>query len=157
MADGAARRWSGGAPLHLRDGLQGRRAFAFRQGSATGGRSFEWWIQRLEARHDPILHGAPLWVARELTDSPANVEQVIIGRRTIPSTGLHGGPSSAALLASAVAEYCGVARINALAFTGLLHPAVQEFLDNAASAAGLTEPEAPVRLNALREVGLSYL
>ena len=85
------------------------------------------------------------------------IEQVIIGRRKIQSTGLHGGPSSAALLALAVAEYCGVARIHATAFTGLLHPAVQEFLDHAASAAGLTEAEAPVRLNALREVGLSYL
>ena len=159
----ADRRWQmarpgGGAPLHLRDGLRGRRAFALRQGSAMGGRSFEWWIRRLEARHDPILHGAPLWVARELTDSPADDEQVIIGRRKIPSTGLHGGPSSPHLLALAIAEYCGAGvRINGLAFTGLLHPAVQECLDNAASAAGLTEPEAPVRLNALREVGLLHL
>ena len=159
----ADQRWlmarpGGGAPLHLRDGLRGRRAFALRRSSAMGGRIFEWWIQRLEARHDPAHHGAPLWVARELTDSPAIVEQVIIGQRKIPSSGLHGGPSSAALLALAIAEYCGVGvRIHATGFTGLLHPAVQEFLDHAASAAGLTEAEAPVRLNALREVGLSYL
>ena len=46
----ADQRWlmarpGGGAPLHLRDGLRGRRAFALRRSSAMGGRIFEWWIQ----------------------------------------------------------------------------------------------------------------
>ena len=136
----------GGAALHLRDGLRGRRAFAARRGSSMGGRSFEWWVEQLDARHDPAQHGSPLWVARELNGTLATLGQRIIGRWKNPSTGLHGGPSSPALLAEAIAAHCtSEVRINGLVFTGLLHPLIRELLDVAAEAAGLVEPVAPAK------------
>jgi hypothetical protein len=136
----------GGAPLHLRDGLRGQRAFAARQGSSMGGRRFEWWIELLDARHDHVHHGSPLWVARELTGTLTTLGHCIIGRWKNPATGRHGGPSSPALLASAVAQHCAAGvRINGLVFTGLLHPSIQELLDVAAEAAGLAQLEVPAR------------
>ena len=133
----------GGAPLFLRDGLRGQRAFAARQGSTMGGRSFEFWVEPLDARHDPAHHGGPVWVARELTGT-LNLGQRIIGRWSQPGSAVHLGPSSPALLVTAISRHCGIgARINGMAFTGLIHKSVQELLDVAAESAGLMEKEAP--------------
>ena len=129
--------------LYLRDGLRGRRAFAARQGSTMGGRTFEWWIEPLDARHDPAHHGGPVWIARELTGKLASLGQRIVGRAAHPVSAVHGGPSSPALLVTAIARHCGIeARHHGLAFTGLIHKSVQELLDVAAEAAGLVGPEA---------------
>ena len=131
-------------PLYLRDGLRGRRSFPARYGSVMGGRTFEWWIESLDARHDQSHHGAPLWVARELTGSISSLGQSIIGRWKHPETGAYAGPSSPALLGAAIARHCNVdVRVRGLALTGLIHESVQELLDVAAERAGLMKPEAP--------------
>jgi len=109
-----------------------------------GGRTFEWWIESLDARHDQSHHGAPLWVARELTGSISSLGQSIIGRWKHPETGAYAGPSSPALLGAAIARHCNVdVRVRGLALTGLIHESVQELLDVAAERAGLMKPEAP--------------
>ena len=134
----------GTAPLYLRNGLRGQRSFRARYGSVTAGRTFEWWIEQLDARHDQAHHGAPLWVARELTRSVSSLGQRIIGRWKDPKSGAHAGASTPALLAAAMARHCNVTvRISGLAVTGLIHKSVQELLDVAAESAGLMEKEAP--------------
>jgi len=133
----------GGRSLHLRDGLRGRRSLCARRGSVLGGRVFEWWLEPINSRQDLAHHGAPLWVARELNGSISSLGQRIIGRFPSASGG-HVGPSSPFLLATAIARHCNIdVRIQGLALTGLIHPAVQELLDAAAESAGLMEQETP--------------
>jgi hypothetical protein len=104
--------------------------------------SARWWTP-IDARHDLEHHGGPLWVARELNGSISCLGQRIVGRLRSAS-GVHVGPSSHFVLATAIARHCSVGvRIQGLAFTGFIHPAVQELLDTAAESAGLMEPETP--------------
>jgi hypothetical protein len=75
----------GGALLRLRNGLRGRRTISARGSGAMAGRSFEFWVERLDARGDKAEHAGPLWVARELPTSFHN-----LGRAAASSA---GGPS----------------------------------------------------------------
>ena len=119
----------GASMLRLRDGLRGRRTFKARAGSSMGGRTFEWWVERLEDRRDPTYHGGPLWVARELTGTMATLGERIVGRALVASGGGQAGKSTAALLCRAIERHCEGAKQKAVAFTGLIHPSVQMLLE----------------------------
>ena len=69
------------------------------------GRSFEWWLEAIDARHDPTHHGGPLWVAREL-GRISELGKRIVGRWQ-GGDGRHAGPSSPGLLTKAIAAHCG--------------------------------------------------
>ena len=147
IAVGEDPRWQmerpgGGLPLRLRNGLRGRRTLTARGNSAMAGRSFEWWLEVIDARHDAAHHGGPLWVAREL-GRLSELGKRIVGRWQ-GGDGQHVGPSSPGLLTKAVAAHCGAdERLMSLPFTGLIHPAMHELLDVAEDAAGLTVPLPP--------------
>ena len=113
-------------PLRLRLGLRGRRTISTRSHESVRGRTFEWWIETIDSRHDIAAHGSPLWVAREITASFTTLGQRIIGRVLLPS-GAHGGCSNPALLWQAISRYCGprAPRFTGVACTGLIHPSVQ--------------------------------
>ena len=113
--------------LRLRVGMRGRRTLSARSHSSVAGRTFEWWIEVMESRHDIAMHGSPLWVARELTSDVRTLGQRIIGRAPLGRGG-HGGPSSPELLWQAIRRYCGPdapRTIAGVAATGLIHPSVQ--------------------------------
>ena len=154
VAIGGDSRWQigrpgGGPPLRLRVGLRGRRTISSRGSSAMAGRSFEWWVETIDARHDAACHGGPLWVAREL-GRHSELGKRIVGRG-------QGGPSTSAMLTSAIAAHCGaVERLQHLPFTGLLHPAMHELLDAAEAGAGLVDP-APLPAFGARAGGLAKL
>ena len=147
VAVGGDPRWQierpgGGQPLRLRNGLRGRRTLTARGSSPMAGRSFEWWVDVMDARHDAAHHGGPLWVAREL-GRHSEVGKRIIGRWQ-GADGRHAGPSSPGLLTKAIAAHCGAEeRLLPIPFTGLIHPAMHELLDAAEGAAGLTVPLPP--------------
>ena len=144
VAVGGDPRWQierpgGGPPLRLRAGLRGRRTISARGSSAIAGRSFEWWLETIDARHDAAVHGGPCWVAREL-GRISELGKRIVGRQQV-GDGRYAGPSSPGLLTKAIRAHCGAEqRMNALPFTGLLHPALHELLDAAEAGAGLAEP-----------------
>ena len=121
-------RSDGGQTLSLRVGFRGRRTVSR---GALGGRTFEFWVERLCAPLEPGLDGAPLWVGRELKTVGRLVAQGprVVGR-------LAGQPSTPAALWTGLARACGSqTRVsNPFAWCGLLHPSVQGLLDAAAAA-----------------------
>ena len=67
--------------LRLRVGLRGRRTMSARCRASIAGRTFEWWIEVMDCRHEISMHGGPLWVAREVNStSIESLGQRIIGR-----------------------------------------------------------------------------
>ena len=160
VAIGGDARWQmerpgGGPPLRLRVGLRGRRTISARGSSAMAGRSFEWWLEAIDARHDAAVHGGPLWVAREM-GRVSELGKRIVGRWQ-GGDGRHSGQSSPGLLTKAIASHCGATeRLMPLPFTGLLHPAMHELLDAAEAGAGLAEPP-PMPSYGARAGGLAKL
>jgi len=133
-------RSGGEQTLTLRDGFCGRRTVTR---GALAGRTYEFWVERLEALNEMALHGGPLWVGRELKAVAGLVSQGarVVGRRP-------GQPSTPAALWAALAARCGsTTRVNnANAWCGLLHPSVQGLLDAAAA------PPQPTRQRSLAEL-----
>ena len=113
--------------LTLREGFRVRRTLSR---GALAGRTFEIWVERLVVPQEVGRHGGPLWVGRELRSMGGLISEgnIIIGRRP-------GAASTPAVLWSMLAKSVGsTTRVNnALAWSGLLHPAVQALLDVAAS------------------------
>ena len=120
----------GGDPtrsLRLRMGLRGRRTLSARSHASVAGRTFEWWLEAIDARHEISEHGGPLWVAREVAGE--NALHRIVGRAP-QSGGGYMGPSSPELLWQAIARHCGpdAPRFTGVVQTGLIHPGVQALL-----------------------------
>ena len=109
-----------------------------RSHESVRGRTFEWWIEVMNSRHEIYAHGSPLWVARELTASSATLGQRIIGRAPLPS-GAHSGLSTPALLWQAISHYCGpdAPRFTGVTCTGLIHPSMQALLEAVDESDGL--------------------
>ena len=120
-------RTEGQKTLTLRDGFRACRTVTR---GALGGRTFEFWVEPLQAPNEPGLHGGPLWAGRELKAmGPLRSEGPrIMGRRP-------GQASTPAALWAALSVHCGSeTRVrNPLAWCGLLHPTVQALLDVAAA------------------------
>eukprot|EP00966_Prymnesium_polylepis_P113470 2623688-Prymnesium_polylepis.1 len=116
--------------LRLRVGLRGRRTLSALSHASMAGRTFEWWIEVLDSHHDISVHGAPLWVARELRGDVSSLGQRIIGRAPLDSGG-YAGASSPELLWRAISRYCGpgAPRLTGVANTGLIHQSVQALLE----------------------------
>ena len=119
---------SGERDLRLRIGLRGRRTLSARSHETLQGRTFEWWLEAIDTRHDIANHGGPLWVAREL-NSTFGANTRIVGRAELASGG-HTGPSSPEHLWHAIARRCGpdAPRLVGVRQTGLIHPSVQALL-----------------------------
>jgi hypothetical protein len=115
--------------LRLRVGLRGRRTLSARCHASIAGRTFEWWIEVLECRHDIAIHGGPLWVAREVSTNLSSLGQRIVGRAAL-ERGSYCGPSSPELLWKAISRYCGpeAPRLPGVVNTGLIHPSVHALL-----------------------------
>ena len=115
--------------LLIREGMCGRRTF--KRGKMEG-RTFEWIVSTLEDQNEIQHAGGPLWLAREITAASWAIADVsgfnIVGRRLPPSSGMHTGPSSPALLWRAIEAIHGAPKQNALACCGLTHPHVQELI-----------------------------
>jgi hypothetical protein len=118
---------------------EGRKTLTLRRGfracrtverGALAGRTFEFWVETLQAPAKPGLHGGPLWVGRELKAmGPLRSEgPCIMGR-------CPGHASTPNALWAALSAYCGSeTRVgDPLAWCGLLHPSVQALLDVAAA------------------------
>ena len=119
---------SEGRKLQLRVGLRGRRTLSARSHASVAGRTFEWWLEAIAARHEIASHGGPLWVAREV--GSADALERIVGRAPRPGGG-YTGPSSSELLWQAIARRCGLdaPRFTGIVQTGLIHPSVQALLE----------------------------
>ena len=118
---------------------EGRKTLTLRHGfracrtvkrGALAGRTFEFWVEPLQAPNEPGLHGGPLWVGRELKAMGALRAEGprIMGRRP-------GQASTPAALWNALSAHCASeTRVrDSLAWCGLLHPSVQALLDVAAA------------------------
>ena len=123
--------------LRLRIGLRGRRTLSARSHASLAGRTFEWWLETINARHDISNHGGPLWVAREL-NSTFGMDTRIVGRTELPSGG-HSGASSPELLWKAITRRCGpdAPRLKGIVQVGLIHPSVQALLEVADEGDGV--------------------
>eukprot|EP00966_Prymnesium_polylepis_P234640 5427499-Prymnesium_polylepis.1 len=86
---------SEGRALQLRVGLRGRRTLSARSHASVAGRTFEWWLEAIDARHEIASHGGPLWVAREVGGADA-LAQIVA--RALRAGGGYTGPSSPELL-----------------------------------------------------------
>ena len=119
---------NGEKQLRMRNGLRGRRTISPRSHVSVAGRTFEWWLEALDSRHEIAVHGGPLWVAREVGVS--KLGERIIGRAPLDHGG-HSGPSTPELLWQAISRHCGpdAPRLTAMANTGLVHPSVQSLLE----------------------------
>eukprot|EP00966_Prymnesium_polylepis_P010531 242720-Prymnesium_polylepis.1 len=79
--------------LRLRVGLRGRRTMSARCRASIAGRTFEWWIEVMDCRHEISMHGGPLWVAREVNStSIESLGQRIIGRAPLARGGHRSEP-----------------------------------------------------------------
>ena len=111
--------------LQIRAGLCGRRTLGSR--GAAGGRTFEWWVGRIDAPHELAHDGRPLWCAKEVTRH--EVGSLIIGRARGGPLNTFTGPSTPGMLWSAIAERCGIsARLVGIVHCGFISPGVQELL-----------------------------
>lgn len=105
-------RWkleASGHTLQLQPGFRARYTIGARM-SQIGGRTFEWWIEQLDAPAELAVHGGALFVAREVTNKTAMASAVhakadasarIVGR-AVGATGSLTGRSSPALLWRAI-------------------------------------------------------
>ena len=120
-------RTQGAQMLTLRVGFHASRTVPR---GALAGRTFDFWVERLDAPQELGLHGGPLWVGRELktVGGLLSVGTRVIGRRA-------GKASSPAALWAALSAAAGSStRVgNPLAWCGLIHPTVQALFDVAAA------------------------